>query len=56
MIDVFTEEPLGPKAAATFAGLDNIILTPHIAGNTAQSIDRVAQMTVDAVLAELEDR
>lgn len=55
-LDVFTEEPLGPKAAATFAGLDNIILTPHIAGNTAQSIDRVAQMTVDAVLAELEDR
>jgi (S)-sulfolactate dehydrogenase len=52
-VDVFASEPLGPEAAATFAGVPNLLLTPHIAGNTHEAVDRVARMIVDAVLAEL---
>ena len=49
-IDVFAVEPLGPEQAALFAGLDNLILTPHVAGNTAESVDRVAGVITEAVL------
>lgn len=52
-LDVFESEPLLPEQAVRFADLENVILTPHIAGNTAQSVDRVAAMTVDAVRAVL---
>ena len=37
-LDVFTEEP--PKNSA-YAGLDNVILTPHIAGSTAEAQEAV---------------
>ncbi|MDH3471609.1 MAG: hydroxyacid dehydrogenase [Acidimicrobiia bacterium] len=53
-VDVFEIEPLGPVAAATFEGIENLILTPHLAGNTRESVDRVAQMTVDSVLQVLQ--
>ncbi len=49
-IDVFAVEPLGPEQAALFAGLDNLILTPHVAGNTSESVDRVARVITEAVL------
>jgi (S)-sulfolactate dehydrogenase len=52
-LDVFAVEPLGPEAAARFAGLDNILLTPHVAGNTKESVDRVAEVTVANVLEVL---
>lgn len=52
-VDVFEIEPLDPETAAAFDGIENLLLTPHIAGNTAESGNRVAQMTVDAVLAAL---
>lgn len=52
-LDVFVSEPLDPPAARHFAGLDNVLLTPHIAGNTVESVDRVAFMTVRAVLQAL---
>jgi len=52
-LDVFTTEPLGPEAAALFADLENVILTPHVAGNTEESVDRVATMTVETVLRSL---
>ena len=52
-LDVFVDEPLGPEAAAAFAGVDNLLLTPHLAGNTEESVDRVATMTVTTVLREL---
>jgi (S)-sulfolactate dehydrogenase len=52
-LDVFATEPLGPGPAATFAGLENLILTPHLAGNTVESVDRVAAMTVRSVLEAL---
>ncbi len=53
-IDVFAVEPLGPEQAAQFAGLDNLILTPHLAGNTSESVDRVAGMITEAVLDLLD--
>jgi len=52
-LDVFTAEPLGPKAAGRFAGLSNVVLTPHVAGNTRESVDRVARMTVATVIEVL---
>lgn len=53
-LDVFTNEPLGPEAGAMFSGAPNLILTPHLAGNTQESVERIATMTVEAVLAALE--
>ncbi len=52
-IDVFASEPLGPASAARFEGLDNLILTPHVAGNTDESVGRVAEMITDAVVESL---
>ena len=52
-LDVFAIEPLGSEAASRFAGLDNILLTPHVAGNTKESVDRVAEVTVANVLEVL---
>ncbi|MDH3262271.1 MAG: hydroxyacid dehydrogenase [Acidimicrobiia bacterium] len=54
-LDVFASEPLRSEGAATFTGLTNLILTPHIAGNTYESVDRVARMIVAAVLEVLGD-
>jgi (S)-sulfolactate dehydrogenase len=53
-LDVFESEPLGPGPAANFAGLSNLILTPHLAGNTEESVNRVAGMIVEAVVDVLE--
>ncbi|HEY6634271.1 MAG TPA: hydroxyacid dehydrogenase [Acidimicrobiia bacterium] len=52
-LDVFTTEPLGPEAAAVFEGLDNLLLTPHLAGNATEAVDRIASSTVEAVLRKL---
>jgi (S)-sulfolactate dehydrogenase len=52
-IDVFESEPLGPEPAARFRGLENLILTPHVAGNTHESVDRVAEVVTSAVLESL---
>jgi (S)-sulfolactate dehydrogenase len=53
-LDVFASEPLGPEAAEVFAGTPNLLLTPHVAGNAREAVDRVATMIVEAVLEELE--
>jgi (S)-sulfolactate dehydrogenase len=53
-LDVFASEPLGPDPASNFAGLSNVLLTPHVAGNTIESVDRVARMIVTEVLAALK--
>lgn len=53
-LDVFTVEPLGPEAAGRFAGLSNVVLTPHVAGNTRESVDRVARVTVSTVIEVLQ--
>jgi (S)-sulfolactate dehydrogenase len=52
-LDVFSIEPLGPEPASRFEGLDNLVLTPHVAGNTRESVDRVAEVTVANVLEAL---
>lgn len=55
-LDVFETEPLTAEAGARFAGLPNLILTPHIAGVTAESNVRVSHMIAERVLAHLEGR
>jgi len=50
-LDVFASEPLG--ADNPFGGLDNLILTPHIAGVTEDSNVRVSALIADRVLARL---
>jgi len=52
-LDVFSTEPLGPGPAATFAGVPNLVLTPHLAGNTEEAVERVASMIVAAVVDAL---
>ena len=48
-IDVFDQEPIAKEVGALFAGIPNVILTPHVSGATRESNDRVSSMTVDAV-------
>ncbi len=52
-LDVFETEPLTAEAAAIFAGVPNLILTPHIAGVTVESNTRVSELIADRVLAHL---
>ena len=52
-IDVFEAEPL--PADSVYAGVDNVLLTPHIAGVTEQSNQRVSRVTVDNVLQALAE-
>ncbi len=52
-LDVFETEPLKGEEAARFAGLSNLILTPHIAGLSAEANVRVSQVTVDSVRRHL---
>ena len=46
-MDVFAAEPA--KDLSHFAGIENLILTPHIAGVTHESNERVSQMIADEV-------
>lgn len=52
-LDVFEREPLDAAAGARFAGVPNLLLTPHIAGVTVESNVRVSEVTARAVLAHL---
>ncbi len=54
-LDVFSEEPLSEEKAKKFSQLNNIILTPHIAGITEESNERVSQMIADKVEKHLLD-
>ena len=49
-LDVFETEPLSKESAEKFHGLNNLILTPHIAGVTEESNIRVSSMIAEAVL------
>lgn len=53
-LDVFETEPMTVESGAKFAGIANLILTPHIAGVTEESNVRVSDMIADLVLAHLE--
>jgi (S)-sulfolactate dehydrogenase len=50
-IDVFAEEPL--PAHSPLAGVPNILLTPHVAGVTRESNQRVSAMVAERVAAAL---
>ena len=53
-LDVFEPEPL--PAGSPLAGAPNLILTPHIAGLSAESSVRVSTMIAERVLAALARR
>ena len=53
-LDVFETEPLTREAGEKFVGLDNLLLTPHIAGVTEESNVRVSELIAERVLAHLE--
>ena len=53
-LDVYEAEPLTKAAAAQFAELPNLILTPHIGGVTVESNQRVSQVTMANVCRVLE--
>jgi (S)-sulfolactate dehydrogenase len=55
-LDVFETEPLTAAAAGVFAGVDNVVLTPHIAGLTAESNQRVSEVTVKNVQEVLDNQ
>ncbi|MEL6966188.1 MAG: hydroxyacid dehydrogenase [Pseudomonadota bacterium] len=52
-LDVFEVEPLTADAGAKFAGLNNFIATPHIAGVTVESNVRVSHLIAEKVLERL---
>ena len=49
-LDVFSEEPLGCKQIELFTGLENVLLSPHVAGLTEQSNARVGNLIADHLL------
>lgn len=53
-LDVFEKEPLDASTGALFAGIPNLLLTPHIAGVTEESNVRVSAVTAEAVLRHLQ--
>ncbi len=48
-LDVFADEPLTGERAARFAGVPNLVLTPHVAGVTSESNVRVGLATAQNV-------
>ena len=54
-IDVFDEEPASADSLSMFDGVENLILSPHIAGLTVESNARVAAMTAAQVRNVLEN-
>ena len=53
-LDVFATEPVNDESGALFAGVPNLLLTPHIAGVTAESNVRVSSLIADKVSRHLE--
>jgi (S)-sulfolactate dehydrogenase len=52
-LDVFDQEPL--PAGSPLAGAPRLILTPHIAGVTLESNERVSSLIADRVAQALEE-
>ena len=51
---MFDYEPIKAEAGKLFAGIPNVILTPHISGVTVEANHRVSFMTVDSVARVLK--
>ncbi len=52
-LDVFESEPLSKEEALPFAAMDNVLLTPHIAGVTVESNQRVSALIAEKVTHHL---
>jgi (S)-sulfolactate dehydrogenase len=52
-MDVFDIEPIDAASGAVFAGVPNVILTPHVAGVTRESNARISSVTVENVMRVL---
>lgn len=52
-LDVFESEPLSGESGTAFAGISNVLLTPHIAGITEEANQRVSLVTAQNVLKHL---
>ena len=50
-LDVVEEEP--PRGQHPFADLDNVVLTPHLAGGTHGSVVAMSEQAIDEVLRVL---
>lgn len=55
VIDVFESEPPGTDLLRRLRSCKNLILTPHIAGVTAEANKRVSQLTVENVVRALDE-
>ncbi len=55
-LDVFETEPVTAEAGRTFADVPNLLLTPHIAGVTQDSNERIGNLTAANVRRVLEDK
>ncbi|MBW1778153.1 MAG: hydroxyacid dehydrogenase [Deltaproteobacteria bacterium] len=53
-LDVYETEPLTKAAGEIFVGVNNLLLTPHIAGVTVESNIRVSNVTMENVRRVLE--
>ena len=53
-LDTYAEEPLA--AASPLRQLDNVVLSPHVAGQTAAALERVAICAAEAILDEFAGR
>jgi D-3-phosphoglycerate dehydrogenase len=53
-LDVFSSEPV--QANSAWVGLDNVIITPHMAGLTKEAAVGVSIMAAQGVLAVLNDQ
>lgn len=54
-LDVFDTEPLTAEAARKFAGIPNLLLSPHIGGVTEESNVRVSAAVAQKVVAHLSN-
>jgi (S)-sulfolactate dehydrogenase len=55
-LDVYETEPLTSETGEIFAGLNNLLLTPHIGGVTLESNVRVSKVTMENVRRVLEGK
>jgi (S)-sulfolactate dehydrogenase len=55
-LDVYETEPLTRETGEIFAGLENLLLTPHIGGVTLESNVRVSNVTMENVRRVLEEK
>jgi (S)-sulfolactate dehydrogenase len=55
-LDVFEKEPLDKEGGARFRGVPNLLLTPHIAGVTVESNQRVSELIAARVRDHLRGK